>query len=415
MPVVTPYIPERITVHLGAPDSAAANVTVSFVDYVKNVASSEIYPTWDESALRANILAIISFALNRVYTEFYRSRGYNFDITNSTAIDQFFVNGRNTFENVDAVVDDIFDTYIRRQGFVEPLAAKFCNGTTVTCEGLSQWGSQGLAEQGYNSIQILRSYYGDDIELVPEAPIQGLIQSYPGTPLRQGSRGPNVVVVQTSLNRISQNYPAIPKVNPVDGIYGQQTENAVRRFQEIFGLTPDGIVGRATWYALVRLYVGVTDLTELRSQGQRFYNISWNYGGALQQGSSGDYVRQLQYMLQVLASFISTIPWLEVDGVFGPATRSAVIGAQRYFGLPQTGVVDERTWQKIQAQFASVRDTVFRDRTSFPTAADGAVEAAATTGAQIGAPFHQTTNQTQFPGFDLHLGSRDPVQTEVQP
>ena len=148
MPAVIPYIPEQITVHLGPPGSNAPNVTVPFKDYVKNVASSEIYPTWDESALRANILAIISFALNRVYTEFYRSQGYDFEITNSTAYDQAFVNGRSTFENVDAIVDDIFNNYIRRQGFLEPLAAKFCNGTTVTCEGLSQWGSQSLAQQG---------------------------------------------------------------------------------------------------------------------------------------------------------------------------------------------------------------------------------------------------------------------------
>ena len=243
MPVVIPYVPEQITVHLGPPDSNAANVTLPFTDYVKNVASSEIYPTWDESALRANILAIISFALNRVYTEFYRSRGYNFEITNSTAYDQAFVNGRNTFENIDAIVDDIFNNYLRRPGFVEPLAAKFCNGTTVTCEGLSQWGSQNLAEQGYNSVDILRTYYGDNIEIVTNAPVQGLVQSYPGTALRRGSTGPNVVVVQTSLNRVGQNYPAIPKISPVDGIFGSQTENAVRRFQEIFGLTPDGVVG----------------------------------------------------------------------------------------------------------------------------------------------------------------------------
>lgn len=322
MPVVIPYVPEQITVHLGPPDSNAANVTLPFTDYVKNVASSEIYPTWDESALRANILAIISFALNRVYTEFYRSRGYNFEITNSTAYDQAFVNGRNTFENIDAIVDDIFNNYLRRPGFVEPLAAKFCNGTTVTCEGLSQWGSQNLAEQGYNSVDILRTYYGDNIEIVTNAPVQGLVQSYPGTALRRGSTGPNVVVVQTSLNRVGQNYPAIPKISPVDGIFGSQTENAVRRFQEIFGLTPDGVVGRATWYALVRLYVGVTSLAELRSQGQQFYNISWNYGGALQQGSQGQEVRQLQYMLQVLSSVIPAIPPVEVDGIFGPATRA---------------------------------------------------------------------------------------------
>ena len=165
-PVIFPYIPETITVHLGPPNSAANNVTVSFTEYVKNVASSEIYPTWNESALRANILAIISYALNRVYTEYYRSRGYDFDITNSTAYDQAFVEGRSYFENVSRLVDELFDTYIRRIGFVEPLAAKFCNGTTVSCDGLSQWGSEQLAREGYNSFEILQYYYGDNIELV---------------------------------------------------------------------------------------------------------------------------------------------------------------------------------------------------------------------------------------------------------
>ena len=179
MPTVIPYVPQRITVHLGAPSASADNVTVSFSDYVKNVASSEIYPTWEESALRANILAIVSFALNRVYTEFYRSRGYDFDITSSTAYDQFFVRGRSFFSNVARLVDELFNSYLRRPGFVEPLAAKFCNGTTVTCEGLSQWGSQGLAQQGYNSTQILRSYYGD-VEIVSDAPVRDYVSSYPG-------------------------------------------------------------------------------------------------------------------------------------------------------------------------------------------------------------------------------------------
>ena len=213
--------------HLGPPSSNTANVTVDFSDYVKNVASSEIYPTWDESALRANILAIVSFALNRVYTEFYRSRGYDFDITNSTAYDQFFVNGRSYFDNVSRLVDELFNDYLRRPGFVEPLAAKFCNGTTVTCEGLSQWGSQNLAQQGYNSTQILQSYYGN-VETVMNAPIRGITSSYPGTPLRQGSTGPNVVVLQVALNRIAQSYPAIPKIASVDGIFGPRTEATVR-------------------------------------------------------------------------------------------------------------------------------------------------------------------------------------------
>ena len=246
MATVIPFVPQNITVHLGAPGEAAQNVTVPFIDYIKNVTSSEIYPTWDESALRAYILAITSFALNRVYTEFYRSRGYDFDITNSTAFDQYFVNGRSYFENISRLVDELFNDYLRRPGFVEPLAAKFCNGTTVTCEGLSQWGSQNLARQGYDSTRILRSYYGN-VEIVNDAPIRGITSSYPGTPLRRGSSGPNVVIVQVELNRIAQNYPAIPKLAVVDGIYGSRTEAAVRRFQEIFDLAPDGIVGPATW------------------------------------------------------------------------------------------------------------------------------------------------------------------------
>ena len=233
--------------------------------------------------------------MNRVYTEYYRSRGYDFDITNSTAFDQAFVNGRSIFENISRLVDDLFNDYLRRPEFVEPLAAKFCNGTTVTCEGLSQWGSQSLALEGYNSIEILRSYYGD-VETVVNAPIRGNRSSYPGTPLRVGSTGPNVVVIQASLNRISQNYPAIPKVPVADGIFGSKTEASVKAFQKIFDLTPDGIVGQKTWYALVRIYTAVTKLSELRSQGQQFYSISWAPPNALQLGDTGEKVKLLQYM-----------------------------------------------------------------------------------------------------------------------
>lgn len=346
MPEILPYIPENITVHLGAPDANAANVRVPFVDYVKNVASSEIYPTWDESALTANILAIISFALNRVYTEFYRSRGYDFDITSSTAIDQKFINGRNYFDSVSRITDRIFSDYLRRIGFVEPLAAKFCNGTTVTCEGLSQWGSQSLAQQGLNSVQILRYYYGDNIEIVNNAPVRGYTPSYPGTPLRVGSRGPSVVQAQVMLNRIGQNYPSIPRV-ATDGIFGQQTEAAVRRFQEIFNLTVDGIIGKATWYQLVRLYVGVTNLAELESQGQTFYAINWQAPNNLQSGSRGQKVSQLQYMLNVMAEYVPSIPSVAVDGIFGPRTQEAVIAFQRFAGLPEDGLVGPQTWNAL--------------------------------------------------------------------
>lgn len=411
MPTVIPFIPQRITVHLGSPASNAANVTVPFADYVKNVASSEIYPTWDESALRANILAITSFALNRIYTEFYRSRGYDFDITSSTAIDQAFVNGRSFFENISRLVDELFNDYLRRPGFVEPLAAKFCNGTTVTCEGLSQWGSQNLAQQGLNSTQILRNYYGN-VETVLNAPIRGITSSYPGTPLQRGSTGPNVVVVQVELNRIAQNYPAIPKIADVDGIFGSRTEAAVRAFQEIFDLTPDGVVGPATWYALVRLYTAVTNLSELRSSGQQFYSISWAYPNSLQNGDSGDKVRHLQYMLSVLSAYINSIPPLEIDGIFGPATRNAVIAAQRYFGLPQTGVVDEATWDEIYDQFSGIETTSLRNSEVFPAMSGGAVTAFAPNNPNR-TRYARTSTLTQFPGKDLTMGQQDPVSQEV--
>ena len=354
MVTVLPYIPRNITVHLGAPDAYAANVTVPFSDYVKNVASSEIYPTWDDSALTANILAIISFALNRVYTEFYRSRGYDFDITSSTAIDQKFINGRSYFDSVSTIVDNIFDNYLRRMGFVEPLAAKFCNGTTVTCEGLSQWGSQALAEQGLNSIQILRRYYGNNIELVRNAPVRGYTPSYPGTPLRLGSRGPQVTQAQVMLNRISQNYPAISRIYPVDGIFGEQTERSVISFQRIFNLTPDGIIGKATWYQMVRLYVGVNDLAELESQGQTFYRVNWQGSETLQEGNTGQSVRQLQYMLQVVSDYISTVPAVTIDGIFGPATQAAVIAYQRHAGLTPDGIVGTNTWQSLYNQVSGI-------------------------------------------------------------
>ena len=402
-PVVTPFIPQYITVHLGTPSSNAPNVTVSFSDYVKNVASSEIYPTWDESALRANILAITSFALNRVYTEFYRSRGYDFDITNSTAFDQYFVNGRSYFQNVSRLVDELFNDYLRRPNFVEPLAAKFCNGTTVTCEGLSQWGSQNLAQQGLNSTQILRNYYGN-VETVINAPIRGNTPSYPGTPLRRGSSGPNVVVIQSALNRISQNYPAIPKIANIDGIFGPRTEATVRAFQQIFGLTPDGIVGNATWYAIVRLYVAVTSLAELRSQGQQFYAINWSPPNNLQVGNSGEKVRQLQYMLSVLSSHISSIPPLQVDGIFGTRTRAAVLAAQRRFRLPETGTVGAQTWDAIYNQYAGIETATFRNEESFPPNTNGGNSRNIQS---------TTSTLTQYPGRTLSAGAQDPIRQEV--
>ena len=303
-------------------------------------------------------------------------------------------------------MDELFNSYLRRPGFVEPLAAKFCNGTTVTCEGLSQWGSQGLAQQGYNSTQILRGYYGD-VEIVSDAPVRDYVSSYPGTPLRRGSVGPNVVVIQTELNRISQNYPAIPKIPSVDGIFGMQTESALETFQRIFDLDPDGVVGPATWYALVRLYTAVTSLSELRSQGQQSYSIAWNQGRPIGPGDRGIRVEHLQYMLRVLSAYISQIPSIAVDGIYGSATRSAVLAAQGYFGLPQTGTVDLATWDEIYDQFTGIENASFRELESFPY-----------TSAVLGQTlprnrYARSSTMTQFPGYDLSMNNQDTVRQEV--
>ncbi len=356
--VVTPSIPQFITVHLGPPDSNAENVTVSFPQYIKNVASSEIYPTWNESAIYANIYAQISYALNRVYTNYYRSRGYDFDITSSTAYDQKFINGRTIYENISRIVDDIFTTYIRRIGFIEPLAAKYCNGTTVTCEGLSQWGSEYLARQGYNALGILKYYYGDDIELVENTPISDIQTLYPGYPLRRGDSGDAVTVIQRELNTISRSYPAIPRVE-VDGVFGESTERSVRTFQQIFNLTPDGVVGQGTWNALVRLYVGLLRLAELDSVGVTIFGSSLEFPGALRLGDENNYVSTLQYFLSVISEFYDTVPAVPITGYFGEATQNAVIAFQRTAGLVADGVVGRRTWDELYRFYDGVQDTVF--------------------------------------------------------
>lgn len=353
-----PFIPETVTVHLGAPTSGAPNVTVPFIDYIKNVASSEIYPTWPESAIRANIIAQITFALNRIYTEYYRSRGYSFDITNSTAIDQAYVDGRDIFENISRIVDEIFDTYIIRGEGVEPIFALYCNGTTTTCEGLSQWGSVDLANAGYVPFEILQNYYGNNIGLITDAPVQGITESYPGSPLSFGSSGEPVRSIQVRLNRISKNYPAIPKIPFADGSYQAETERAVRKFQEIFDLTPDGIVGRATWNVINRIYAGVKSLSDLNSEGIPPEDITTFFGDTLKEGDASVVVRELQYLLLFIGHFNDQIQPVVIDGIYGPATAEAVRSFQQFYGLPQTGEVDFDTWQQLYDAYVGILDTL---------------------------------------------------------
>ena len=257
-------VPEYVIVHDGAPsDSTAANYYVTYRDYIKNVACSEIYSTWPEAAIRANILAIMSFTLNRVYTEWYRNRGYDFTITSSTAYDHKWINGRNYFENVSRLVDEQFGSYLSRPNVKQPILTQYCDGERVTCPNwMSQWGSKSLADQGYTTIQILRYYYGSNLYINTAETIEGIPASWPGYDLTIGSSGLKVRQLQEQLNAIATGYPAVPTV-AVDGIYGEATQNAVRTFQRIFGLPATGVTDYATWYRIQNIYVGVTQIAEL--------------------------------------------------------------------------------------------------------------------------------------------------------
>lgn len=254
-------IPETIVVHDGLPNENAPNYYVSYKDYIKNVVSSEIYATWPESTIYANTLAILSFTLNRVYTEWYRGQGKNFTITSSTAYDQKWMRGRNIYSNIDYLVDSIFANYLSRPGVQQPIFTSYCNGTTATCSGLSQWGSKYLGDQGYSAIEIIRYYYGNNMYINTAEDISGIPSSWPGYNLTIGSTGNKVPQMQRQLNRIAQNYPAIPKVAE-DGIYGRKTADAVKVFQRVFGLPQSGIVDYPTWYKISAIYVAVTRIAE---------------------------------------------------------------------------------------------------------------------------------------------------------
>lgn len=350
-----PIVPEFITVHLGKPSTAARNVRVPFSQYIKNVASSEIYPTWPESALRANIYAEITFALNRIYTEHYRSRGYDFDITNSTQFDQYYVEGRDIFENISRVVDDIFNDYVVKQGQIQPYFTQYC---AQKCDGLSQWGTVTLANQGYTPYRILQYYYGNDIDIVRNAPIKTNTPTYPGTPLRLGSGGEEVVEIQRQLNRIAVNYPSIPKITASTGYFEQTTQTAVKQFQKIFNLVQDGIVGKDTWYKIKQIYNGIKGLSELYSEGITISEIERKYERLLKLGTRGPSVRILQYYLQFLSYFNLKLPYVSMDGIFGQETYDAVLTFQSLYGLEVDGIVGKNTWDMIQDAYIGVLNSL---------------------------------------------------------
>lgn len=386
---VTPVIPDYITVHLGPPSSNARNVRVPFTQYIKNVASSEVYPSWPENALRANIYAQVSFALNRIFTEYYRSRGYDFDITNSTAYDQAYIDGRDIFSNISQIVDELFNDYVTKGSQIQPYFTEYCDGKNVTCRGLSQWGTVTLANRGRTPYQILQNYYGNDINIVRNAPVRNISESYPGTLLRIGSYGGEEIrTIQRQLNRIRQNYPSIPSIPNANGYFDAATRAAVIQFQKIFNLTPDGIVGKATWYKIKQIYNAVKKVSELYSEGITISEVERIFSEILKRGSRGSDVRAIQYFLNFLAFFNDRLLPIDVDGIFGTATENAVKAFQREYGLTIDGIVGRSTWYAIVDAYNSTLNSLPDEYRSY--------------------------SSLLYPGYTLSTGSSGNVVTQIQ-
>ncbi len=386
---VTPVIPDYITVHLGSPSSNARNVRVPFTDYIKNVASSELYPSWPEEALRANIYAQISFALNRIFTEYYRSRGYNFDITNSTSYDQAYVDGRDIYSNISRIVDELFNDYVTKGNQIQPYFTEYCDGRNITCQGLSQWGSVTLANRGRTPYQILQNYYGNDVNIVRNAPVRNITESYPGRLLRIGAfGGEDIRTIQRQLNRIRQNYPSIPAIPEANGFFDAATRAAVIQFQRIFNLTPDGIVGKATWYQIKRIYNAVKRLSELYSEGITISEVERIFSEVLKRGSRGNDVRVIQYFLNFLGFFNDRLPQISVDGIFGPATENAVRQFQSQYGLTVDGIVGRATWNAIVDAYNSTLNSLPDEYRSY--------------------------SSLLYPGYTITTGSSGNVVTQIQ-
>lgn len=362
MAVRTPVIPTEIVVHLGAPNTAAKNITVSFPEYIKNVASNEIYPSWPTDAIKANILAQISFALNRIYNEWYPAQGYNFDITSSPSYDQTFKEDSQFFENISEIVDDIFNNYIIKDSQIQPLFATYCDGINTKCDGLSQWGSVELAQAGLAPIEILKEYYGDNIDIIYNAPVAPNIPSYPGFPFRLGSAGNYVRQLKVQLNRISNNYPAIPKIEEETIFFTTDMEESVKAFQEIFDLPVTGEVDKPTWYEVKYLYNAVKKVADLAGEGISVEEVEFPYGDTLQEGESGPYIRALNYLLNFLSYFDSDIPMLNLAGEdFTEDTKEMVVAFQTDYDIEATGVVDKNTWNALVTAYNQTRETIPED------------------------------------------------------
>jgi len=356
IPVIS--IPTNITVHLGAPGDDAENVTVPFIDYIKNVASSELYPTWPDNSLIANIVAITSVTLNRVYTEWYRSRGYNFDITNDTRYDQAFVHNRGIFDSISLITDRIFNYYIARTGQTFPIYARFCDGRISVCDGLQQWGTVELADAGYLPEEILKYYYGENIEIITNAPQTDVQSTYPGEPLSVGDSSLNVLKMQGYLERIRRNYPAISAITPIDGFFGETTEAAVKTFQNVFQMPQTGVIDEGTWYRIIRTYTAVTKLAELSTEGLFFNELYGITSGQFLEGDARPGVDLLQFALNVLSAFYNTVPAVPITSVYDYQTRDAVLQYQKTMGLAQTGIANEETINSIYMTIMGILEAI---------------------------------------------------------
>lgn len=359
MPVRVPVVPEYITVHLGAPNEAAKNITIPFIEYVTNVATSEIYPSFPTDAIKANILAQISFALNRIYNEWYPSQGYGFDITSDPAYDQTFREDSQFFENIAVIVNDLFNDYIRRDGQIQPLFAQYCAGKNGnTCDGLSQWGSVDLANKGYSPMEILKYYYGNDIQIVYDAPSKPLTASYPGFPLIVGSAGDPVRIIKIQLNRIAHNYPAIPVISNLDEFFTVDLERSVKIFQDIFNLEPNGEVDKSTWYKIKYIYNSVKRIADLESEGISEEEATLLYEQVLKYGDQGPYIRLLAYLLSVVSYLDPSLPRLEVSDKFDDNLKEMLLAFQEKYDLDSDGSFDVEDWRVLLDIYNQLLDSI---------------------------------------------------------
>ncbi len=354
MAIRYPVVPNNITIHLGAPNEASKDITVAFTDYISNVASSELYPTWPRNALTANIYAIISFAMNRIYNEWYRSKGYNFDITSLPAYDQTYTINRSTYENIDDIVDEIFNNYIVKSGQIQPYFATYCDGRIKTCDGLSQWGTVSLANQGKTPLQILKNYYGNDIEIKYDAKVGDTTEGFPGNDVGLGYAGNPVLAIQRDLRRIKDNYPAIPEITDTLGIYEKTTEEAVKTFQQIFGLPVTGIVDKGTWYRIKYIYNSVKKLADLYSEGISEEEATFLYTDELKYGDTGIEVEYIHYFLDAIAFLDKDIPRLPTNSIYNNNTITMVKAFQEKYNLPVTGIFTYSDWTVLKNAYRNI-------------------------------------------------------------